>query len=67
MSNGQHWAEAAMLRPLALDEATPPLYPAPMPPQVIAFWTPRSVVAEALQALKGRYRVSTAPNLNEQR
>ena len=59
MSNGQQWPETDAPRPLALDEATPPLYPAPMPRQVITFWTPRSIFAEGLQAAKGlRYRVA---------
>ncbi len=67
MSNGQQWTEGGDLQPLALGEATPPLNPAPMPRQVILFWTPRSIFGEALQVLKGmRYRPSlTAPNLDE--
>ena len=40
-------------RSMPTEEATPPLCPAPMPRQVILFWTPRVFVAEALQVLKG--------------
>ena len=34
-----------------LDEATPPLCPAPMPRQNLVFWTPRVVLTAALQTV----------------
>lgn len=37
---------------VTLDAATPPHCPAPMPRQVIVFWTPRSLLAGALQTVK---------------
>ena len=40
-------------RSMTHEEATPPLCPVPMPRQVILFWTPRAIVAETLQTLKG--------------
>ncbi len=34
-----------------LDEATPPLCPAPMPRQELVFWTPRVMLATTLRAV----------------
>ena len=62
------------LPPLA--EATPPLSPASMPSQAIAFWTPRAVVSATMQAMLELYRpqrarqpaiAMTMPNADEPR
>jgi hypothetical protein len=34
-----------------LEEATPPLSPAPMPRQTLVFWTPRLVLAATLHSM----------------
>jgi hypothetical protein len=36
----------------AYEDATPPRQPAPMPRQVLAFWTPRRLLVSSLRALK---------------
>lgn len=53
MSDNQEQAEAAGAEGLSMVEgATPPSCSAPMPRQVIIFWTPRVIFAAGLQALK---------------
>lgn len=37
--------------PPLLDEATPPLAPAPMPRQTLVFWTPRLVLGATMRAM----------------
>lgn len=36
----------------AYEDATPPRQPAPMPRQVLTFWTPRQVLSSSLRGLK---------------
>ncbi len=58
-----------------LDEATPPLCPAPMPRQELVFWTPRLVLATTLRAVSDIRRPQRAaqratvslPNADEPR
>jgi len=45
-------AKADCVGPLpALDEATPPICPAPMPRQTVVFWTPRLLLAATLRSM----------------
>jgi hypothetical protein len=58
-----------------LDEATPPVSPAPMPPQTLVFWTPRLALASALRAVTDLRRpehavqraIASVPNADDPR
>ncbi len=58
-----------------LDEATPPLSPAPMPPQTLVFWKPRLVLASAMRAVTDLRRpehavqrvIASVPNTDDPR
>jgi hypothetical protein len=54
---------------ISFDAATPPPRPAPMPRQVVTFWTPNLLLAAALRPLIGMRRrpddVVSAANADE--
>jgi len=76
MSDMNPQSAGGVSRPGALEVVTPPRSPAPMPRQVMTFWTPRLAFAAMLRGLKGlRRSLRTArraatvpvPNFDEQR
>src|SRR5579884_310493 len=59
--NNHEEQRAACAEPLPLlDEATPPLCPAPMPSQTIAFWTPRVALTATTRVLVELFRPQRA-------
>ncbi len=59
----------------ALEDATPPLCPAPMPHQELVFWTPRLMLAASLRAVTElrrpqravQHAIVSVPNTDEPR